>query len=127
MPDAGWQLIESNDGPFKTALDHTKYASRYPDLDPAEERSRAAGHLMALEALLDDRWLFGSTPRLADLAVLPFVRQFANSDRAWFDAQDWPRLRAWLDGFTASVEFHAIMGKYPVWSSRDAPIRFGPD
>ena len=29
MPSIGETLIAQNDGPFKTALDHTKYATRY--------------------------------------------------------------------------------------------------
>ena len=31
MPDEGHALMDTCDGPFKSALDHTKYAVRYPD------------------------------------------------------------------------------------------------
>ena len=126
MPEAGWDLIATSDGPFKTALDHTKYASRYPDLDPAVERGKAAEFLKVLDGQLKgEMWLFGNRPTLADYAILPFVRQFANSDRAWFDAQDWPDLAGWLDRFTSGERFAAIMTKYPVWSKDDAPLWFG--
>ena len=125
MPREGWSLIETNDGPFKTALDHTKYATRYPDHNPADERARAARFLLDLEERLTGTWLFGSRPTVADLAILPFVRQFAYSDRAWFDAQNWSRLVAWLDGFTASDEFAAIMQKFPVWTLDAPPSVFG--
>ena len=126
MPDKGWDLIAANDGPFKQALDHTKYASRHPDLDPAEERRKAAGYLVELDAQLAGRqWLFGASPAIADLAILPFVRQFANTDRPWFDAQAWPGLIAWLDRFTGGKPFARIMTKYPPWSEGDPPVWFG--
>ncbi|NRB01584.1 MAG: glutathione S-transferase [Rhodobacteraceae bacterium] len=128
MPEAGWALITANDGPFKAALDHTKYASRYPDKDASEERETAAGYLRALEAQFSGNpWLFGVRPTLADYALLPFVRQFANIDRAWFNAQDWPQVRRWLDRFLEGQVFAKIMDKYPPWAEGDVPVRFGAD
>ncbi|MDX1742845.1 MAG: glutathione S-transferase [Ruegeria sp.] len=125
MPSEGWDLISANDGPFKTALDHTKYATRYPDLDFNEERRKAMGYLLDLnERLVGRAWLFGDGPTLADLAILPFVRQFAHIDRAWFDAQKWPSLVAWLDQFLNSEAFLLVMRKYATWSEDDAPIWF---
>jgi glutathione S-transferase len=116
MPDAGWELISDNDGPFKLALDHTKYASRYPDLDKETERAKAADFLKQLDTRLEGHpWLFGAHATIADYAVLPFVRQFANSDRDWFAAQAWPNLDAWLNRFTESEMFARVMTKLPLW------------
>ncbi|WP_194095575.1 glutathione S-transferase [Marivivens aquimaris] len=126
MPDDGWELIRTNDGPFKDALNHTKYAVRYPDLDPIAERHKAVQHLMGVNDMLGDQlWLYGERPTIADLATLPFVRQFANIDRDWFDAQDWPALKAWLVRFTGSDRFAAIMPKFTPWKEGDAPVLFG--
>ncbi len=126
MPEEGWDLIATNDGPFKAALDHTKYATRYPELDVKAERAKAASYLLSLNDQLKGRqWLFGDRPTLADLALLPFVRQFAHIDRAWFDAQAWPGLIAWLDRFLESEIFARIMNKYTPWSEGDAEIWFG--
>ena len=62
MPDVGWEIISTNDGAFKNALDHTKYASRYPDLNAETERQKASFILMDLEARIDENpWLFGDT------------------------------------------------------------------
>ena len=109
-------LIDQCDGPFKAALDHTKYAVRYPDLDPEVERQKAAEILRIWDARLSQHaYLTGAKFTLADAAILPFVRQFANIDRAWFDAQDWPHLIGWLDAFLASDDFAGIMTKYPPW------------
>lgn len=126
MPEVGWDLIKTNDGPFKDALDHTKYATRYPDLDEKTERTKAAGYLIRLDDQLKGRlWLFGDRPTLADLALLPFVRQFAHIGRAWFDAQDWPDLSAWLGRFLDSDSFALIMNKYRPWSEGDTKVWFG--
>ena len=122
MPDEGWAWIARNDGPFKQALDRTKYGTRYPDSDPAQEREKASQFLRDLDAQLED-WLFGR-PTLVDFAILPFVRQFAFIDKGWFDAQPWPDLHAWLDRFLASDRFLAVMAKYPVWQEGDPPIPF---
>lgn len=124
MPDAGHDLIATADGPFKKALDHTKYASRHPDLDSEEERAKAHAFLHKLNAQLTQAYLYKDTPSLADMAILPFVRQFANVDKARFDAEDWPNLSRWLEAFTASDQFAEIMNKYPKWQAGDAPTLF---
>jgi len=125
VPDEVGALIDTCDGPFKAALDRTKYAVRFPDVDEAEERHKALGFLQ----LLDDRlrrssFLFGDRRSMADVAILPFVRQFANTDRAWLDAQGLEYLRPWLDAFLASDRFAAIMKKYPPWQEGQEAILF---
>lgn len=126
MPDEGWQLIARNDGPFKAALDHTKYAVRYPELDPRAERAKAAAVLDDLNARLKGKpALFGARDTIADLAILPFLRQFAHIDRAWFAAQPWPGLQAYLDRFITSDAFARIMPKYAPWVPGAAPVWFG--
>lgn len=126
MPEAGHALIETNDGAFKTALDRYKYHTRHADVDPARERAKASAFLALLETHLQENdWLFGNRPTLADLAILPFVRQFAFVDKPWFDAQPWPNLSHWLERFIASDRFRAIFQKYPKWESGD-PITLFP-
>lgn len=125
MPDEGYALIDECDGPFKKALDHTKYAVRYPELDESEEREKALAFLRKLDARLQDTpFLMGSRRTLADMAILPFVRQFANTDRAWFDAQGLTTLTHWLDDFLTSDRFRAIMVKYPPWQEGQDQIIF---
>ncbi|MEO0918075.1 MAG: glutathione S-transferase [Pseudomonadota bacterium] len=125
MPGAGNALIDEADGPFKRALDRTKYAVRYPDVDIDEERAKAGGFLMRLNTQLGgNQFLFGDAPRLADMAILPFVRQFAHTDLDWFNAQPWTATARWLETFKASARFHAIMNKYPQWQPGDATTSF---
>ena len=117
-------LIAGNDGEFKHALDRYKYPNRYP-LESGDDmkafalaqRFEAASWLQTLEPRLAQGWLFGSQPSLADMAILPFVRQFAHTDAAWFAAQPWPQLRAWLTYFEASALFESVMAKHKSWQS----------
>ncbi|MFN3661542.1 glutathione S-transferase [Yoonia sp.] len=125
MPLIGHDLIDHCDGPFKTALDHTKYAVRYPDLDPVEERAKAMHFLHDLDARLNHApFLLGPLRRMADMAILPFVRQFAQIDRAWFDAQGLEGVARWLGDFTSSARFAAVMQKYPPWQSGQDQVLF---
>lgn len=125
MHDDGHALIDTCDGPFKTALDHTKYAVRYPDLNIADERAKAMEFLTTLnQRLTASPYLMGAKPRLADMAILPFVRQFANTDRAWFDKRNLGPLTQWLDRFLTSDQFAAIMTKYPAWQDGQDQVLF---
>lgn len=107
-------LITRNDGPFKHLLDRYKYPERHPERSAAEWREEAVHtHLSALEARLQAHpCLFGAHGSLADMALLPFVRQFAQVDRAWFDATPaLPALRAWLQRGLDLPLFAAVMAK----------------
>lgn len=125
MPEVGFALVAEADGPFKQALDRTKYASRHPDCDPDEERAKAHAFLHRLDRQLAGQGcLFGADLRLADLAILPFVRQFAFVDKARFDAEDWPHLARWLENFLQSQRFLGIMPKFSIWQAGDPPVIF---
>ena len=116
VADTQLALIARNDGEFKQALDRYKYATRYEDGDEIEQRELAMRSLIDLDALLRELpFVHGSTPGLADHAIFPFVRQFANTDRVWFDAQPVPALQTWLDHFLNSDRFARIMAKRPLW------------
>lgn len=123
--DQAATLIDINDGPFKRALDHTKYAVGFPDRDAPADRARAASYLLPLNDRLGHHaHLLREDETMADAALRPFVRQFANIDRPWFDAQDWPHLIRWLTAFETSASFRAIMAKHPVWTPGAPAIYF---
>ncbi|MBO6768023.1 MAG: glutathione S-transferase [Erythrobacter sp.] len=112
------ELIEANDGPFKHHLDRYKYATRYDDVDPEEHRAAAFDILRTLEERLEaGAYLCGEQRGFADIAIFPFIRQFANADRAWFDVQDLPKLQAWLEGLITSDLFTGVMQKHPQWKA----------
>ncbi|MFN4120238.1 glutathione S-transferase [Acidovorax sp.] len=119
-------LIAECDSAFKQALDRCKYPSRYPDADIGAERARAVAWLGALEARFspDQPCLFGTHVALADMAIAPFVRQFAGIDADWWAAQPWPRLQAWLARWQASALFASVMHKLPAWVDGTDGVRF---
>ena len=119
-------IIDGNDGKFKHALDRYKYPNRFPQESGGnaksfadEQRNNAAHWLSELELRLSQHlnfeWLFGHQASLADIAILPFVRQFAHTDAAWFTQQPWPQLQAWLARFESSALFEGVMGKHVPW------------
>lgn len=120
--DAG--LVAANDGPFKAHLDRTKYPDRHGS-DPAVHRAAALDWLHRLDRRLGGSdQLCGATRGLADMAIVPFVRQFAAIDPAWFTAQALPHLRRWLDGHLQSPLFAAAMLRIAPWREGDAPVVF---
>ena len=113
-------LIAQNDGPFKRALDRYKYPNRYEaeGTDPVAAREAGLAVLQGLSERIATHGgqLFGPRPTLADMAIFPFVRQFAATDRDWWASAVPAPLQAWLDGHLASPRFRAIMAKYPRWT-----------
>ena len=120
-------LIERNDGPFKHHLDRYKYPNRHGS-DPIEHRTAALELLHPLEERLSESpYLCGDAIGLADAALMPFVRQFAQTDRGWFDARSLPRLQSWLAGLLASPLFAAAMVRLGPWKTGDEPLLFGEE
>jgi glutathione S-transferase len=127
IPQSAHDLITDADAGFKTALDHYKYASRHPDRDATADRTQASRFLHRLNTMLKDRpYLYGDTPRLPDMAIVTFVRQFAHVDLAWFNAQPWPDLARWLTDFKASSRFAEIMVKHPLWQPGTGAAQIQP-
>lgn len=120
-------IIEDCEQTFKYHLDRYKYPGRFVGADPLAHRSAAAGWLSGLaQQLTGTGWLFGAKAGLADMAIAPFVRQFAQTDPEWFAAQDWPGLRTWLNAIVTSALFDSVMHKYPPWRSGADAVVFAP-
>ena len=114
------ELIAEADGPFKDHLDRYKYPGRYENVDALDHRAGGLAFLEKLDGLIPaSGQLMGARPTLADHAIFPFVRQFANNDRVWFDQLPLPALQKWLSDHLASPLFAVTMQKYPQWRSGD--------
>ena len=117
-------LINDCEANFKPHLDRYKYANRYDNSDPMTHRYLAETFLETLNLRLSNAAnLFGQRSSLADFAIAPFIRQFANTDRHWFDAAPYSAVRTWLSAFTDSALFSAIMEKHTPWKPGDPPVR----
>ena len=120
--NAAKALITQNDGPFKHHLDRYKYKSRYDDTAKRgdvdlDHRAQAMEIIGTYEtALAGNAGLLGNTS-LADIAIFPFMRQFAATQPEWWAAQSQaPRVRDWLTRHIESPRFKTIMTKYPLWT-----------
>jgi hypothetical protein len=124
---AALECVAENDSRFKHHLDRYKYPHRFGLTDGLVHRTQGAEFLWTLDTLL--RRTTALTPGLSalhwgflDAALAPFVRQFAHTDRAWFDAQDWNALSQWLGNFEATAALAAILEKVPPWKPGDTPL-----
>jgi glutathione S-transferase len=118
-------LIRLNDGPFKAALDRYKYPHRY-DIADAEPYRREGWKILSDHdaRLADQAYLAGDSPGFADIAIFPFVRQFAATDPIWFHEQAATALQRWLATLTLSPLFETIMLRFPKWQAGDRQTLF---
>ena len=118
-------LIQDNDQNFKLWLDKYKYWDRFPEQPQAFYRTQAEQFLVQLEALLTEQgFLTGQQLSMLDIAIFPFIRQFAFVDKTWFDRAPYPNLQCWLKGLLTSELFIECMHKQPVWQVGDACRHF---
>ena len=91
-------LIIMNDLQFKNHLDHYKYADRFPEQPLNNYQQLASQFPMQLnQQLKNNAFILNHKMSLVDIAIFPFIRQFAFVDKKWFDQQDWPHLQRWLN------------------------------
>jgi len=120
---ASRQLIRRCDEDFKPLLDCYKYADRHPRLSQVEHRLNAQFFLQELDQLLSRHaFLTDNQCRLADVAIFPFIRQFAGVDACWFEQCEYVALRGWLNTMRDSDLFKRVMQKYPFWQPGDAAL-----
>lgn len=137
-PDGWWRrghsienldLLRCNDGDFKQHLDRYKYPERHPEERKSRDALRA--HAVAVwlvplqERLQRQPYLGGTTPCATDLAIFPFVRQFAAVDPPWFADQALPALQAWLAEWLGSGLFQACMGRQSAALNKASEARLG--
>ena len=103
-------LIKRNDGEFKYYLDRYKYADRYLENTQEYYRQKASEFLFILdERLTSNRYLCGQQVSIADVAIFPFIRQFASVDMEWWQHSPFKVVNNWLQGFIDSELFVRVM------------------
>jgi glutathione S-transferase len=118
-------LIEQNDNKFKHWLDRYKYADRHLEMTQSEYRQRGEAFLQVLEELLtENTYLLGDNPSIADIGIMPFVRQFAHVDRDVFYSLPYPNLHLWLQHWLEHSFFLQAMTKFRPWQEGDDVVVF---
>ena len=125
----GIALMDECDDEFKIHLDHYKYADRFPDEAVEVYRQRGEVFITKLESLLAKRQektsvlaLNGSSISVVDIAIFPFVRQFAFVDKDWFEQGGYPLVSSWLKQHLEADYFIKIMKNRPVWQPEFEPL-----
>ena len=120
-PQLAELLITENDGSFKQHLDRYKYAVRFPQHSAAVYRQQGELFLTKLELHLQQTsFLLSNKISLADIAIFPFIRQFAAVDNSWFESTDYIKLRFWLQHLVESALFQGVMVKHPTFNDQIA-------
>jgi glutathione S-transferase len=121
------ELVEGNDNDFKHHLDRYKYNNRYENPRPPEEHRNEVVNILVVynQRLENSQYLCGDSCSISDYALAPFVRQFANTDRSWFDQLPLPHLHRWLSAILESETFTKCMVKHPQWNVGNDPVFFG--
>jgi len=128
MDKAAHALVRTCDDEFKIHLDRYKYPNRYDLPNGLEDRQAACAYLHQLNSqLMQSAFLMGEKWSWVDAAIAPFIRQFARTDRTWFDAQTWTNLQTWLIQFEQSSIFSTVMHRYKIWYPEAKPVAFPPD
>lgn len=119
------KLIQQNDNEFKYWLDRYKYFERYPEKSQLEYQQQGEKFLQVLEGLLtQNTYLLGDNISKADIAIVPFVRQFAHVNRDTFAALPYPKVQQWLADWLEHPNFLAMMKKYKPWKEGDERLVF---
>lgn len=118
-------LIEQFDEEFKQALEQYKCAKRYHETNIEQCRQACEDYIQHLEQRLTaSNYLIDDQESLADIALLPFIRQFARVERQWYLQSPYPNVKTWLNRYLQSAMFTKVMAKYPLWSKGSEQIIF---
>lgn len=116
-------LTSRNDNEFKHWLDRYKYSDRYPEQSQLFYRQQGEAFLQTLEGLLsENKFLLGNHISKADIAIMPFVRQFAHVDKAAFYALPYPKLQRWLQAWLEHPVFIHVMQTFQPWEEGSQPV-----
>ena len=118
-------LIDKNDNEFKYWLDRYKYADRHLEMSQTEYRQQGEVFLQLLEELLTkNSYLLGGSITIADIGIMPFVRQFAHVNRNVFYDLPYPNLQRWLQDWLSHPLFLQAMTKFKPWQEKDEVVVF---
>ena len=126
MLSAMLDLINQFDHDFKQCLEQYKCAKRYKEDNIIECREVCEQYIQQLEQRLTQHtFLMSNKESLADIALLPFIRQFARVERQWYLQSPYPNVRQWLNRYLQSPMFTKVMAKYPLWLDSHETVYFG--
>ncbi|MGX9463571.1 glutathione S-transferase [Shewanella sp. A14] len=125
LPDM-LSIIAIFDNEFKRYLEKYRCAKRYHEPSLIAERQQCERYLAELEnRLCQHQYLMSNQPSLMDLALMPYIRQFARVERQWYLQSPYPNLRQWLNHYLQGRMFSKVMMKHPLWLNSKTEVIFG--
>jgi glutathione S-transferase len=119
-------FIELYDSEFKSCIEDYKCAKRYHESNLIECRQACEVYVQDLEQRLSQHdYIFGEQESLADIALLPFIRQFAKIERQWYVGSSYVNVKRWLNKYLQSAMFNKVMTQYPIWNEKTQGVIFG--
>jgi glutathione S-transferase len=119
-------VIEIFDHEFKGHLEKYRCSKRYHEPSLIADRQQCEAYLADLESrLCQHQYLMSDKPSLVDLALMPFIRQFARVERQWYLQAPYPKLRQWLNHYLQSRMFSKVMEQHPLWLDAKQVVIFG--
>lgn len=121
-------FIAVYDQEFKPCIDRYKAAKRYHETNVEECREACEVYIQDLEQRLSEHdYIFGEYESIADIAIFPFIRQFAKVERQWYLQSAYPNLKRWLNRYLQSGMFNKVMTLHPIWEEGNDIIVFYSD
>lgn len=124
LKDEMAELIKNNDGEFVSLARIYKYPNRYPDESKDDCRKQIEEKFLAKYEKMLERvpYLLGEKS-IVDIALFPFIRQFAFVDKEYFFNTKYKNVISWLNKFIENPDFQNItMRKNKPWQEGDEPI-----
>ena len=121
VDDSEIEFIKKHDIEFKKWLDKYKYHDRYPEHSKEYYRDKCNKILLQYEQKLSKaKYFIRDDISIIDIAIFPFIRQFANVDYKWFE-NNYTYIKKWLEELSSSNLFVSIMNKYKTWDESQIP------
>lgn len=125
ISDDMFKLVRKFDNEFKSALEQYKAAKRYHEDSLIDYRLHCESYIADLEQRLTQHtFLVSNQESFADIALLPFIRQFAKVERRWYLQSPYPKLQEWLNNYLQSPMFNKVMAQHPLYLSSDDVVYF---
>jgi glutathione S-transferase len=121
-------FIAVYDREFKPCIERYKAAKRYHETNVEACREACEAYIQDLERRLSEHdYIFAEHESIADIAIFPFIRQFAKVERQWYVQSSYPNLKRWLNRYLQSGMFNKVMTLYPIWEEGNEMVVFCGD
>ncbi|MFT5669198.1 MAG: glutathione S-transferase [Glaciecola sp.] len=121
-------FIAMYDLEFKACIERYKAAKRYHEPNLEQCRQACEVYVKDLEHRLGKHsYVWGEYESVADIAILPFIRQFAKVERSWYVQSSYTNVKRWLNKYLQSAMFNKVMALHPIWEEGSEVVIFCGD